>query len=690
MQLRTKFGLTETALLSSLFLSLGMLYFLNLTTSRHTHLLIQTMEVFASLYEIQNNSYNLLTNKDDLPVLRTEWIDSVEKFQQGLDAIQATDLGRTLTAETQLVDLQNLMTTMWKTTYNHNYIPVINQLNSLVNNNVTALTAENSILLRHIMDRMVVETQLLIRELTKLNFEVQNDLALKSQRSSLVGGVFIVLTLFLALFASLWLPGSIVRRIGEFKVAMDRMASGDFSYKLNIESGDEFEVLSNNYKVLKDQLQVKLNSVLSFMISISSSLGKGPAMEGVMQIIATAARENTNADGAAIYLIDSEKRIITPKAISGYFPPPYPLPAELQDLGEKGLEYAREKAIKIGEYTFGIVVREAQTLFIRSMSSIDAEACDFHRSQDDPLCIESCIIIPLMLFQREFGAVVIIKRPSSGFFTDLDFTHMQTFADYAALTIENMYKTEELIEHREMYREISIAAEIQKGLLPRKLPNLNSTQIFAFSRAARGISGDYFDVFRIGEGKIGVVICDVVGKGVPASLQMVMIRTILRLTLNPNRTPERYLSILNKGIMGRVGTEQFATLGLFLYDENSRTITYANAAHPPLLIYRADDQSFIELDAPGLPIGVELKATYKDKTIPVKEGDALVLYTDGIPESRSHDGLEYSDIRFRNRLRQNAHKSAHEIVNLVKKDIDHFSSGAEQHDDQTIIVMKII
>ncbi len=690
MQLSAKFGLAETAMLSSLFLSMGMLYFLNLTTARHTQLLTQTVDMYATMNTIHQTSSNLLTSQDDLAVLRAEWMDAVDRFKQGLDAIKAIELGSALTADYQVVALRELMEMKLETIYTYDYTLVVNQLNSLVANEVMVMTEENSLLTRHILSQVVIDTQQLIEELAILNFEIQSSLAGKRYRANQVGGVFVLLTLVLAVIVFLWIPDSIVRRINKFREAMGKLANGDFSYDLNIESGDELEVLSNNYNFLKDQLQTKMNSVLNFMISISSSLGEDPAIEDILQIITTAAREHTHADGAALYLIDSDKGSITSKAISGYFPPPYPLPAEFQASEEKGLELDRGSSINVGEHTFGTVVREAQTLFIRSMASMDEEKCDFYRLPDDPLCIESCIIVPLVLFQRVFGAIVVIKRPSSGSFTDLDFTHMQTFADYAALTIENTYKTEELIEHRERHREISIAAEIQKGLLPKKFPHLKTTQISAFSRAARGISGDYFDVFRVGEGKIGVVVCDVVGKGVPASLQMVMIRTILRLALNPNSTPKKYLSILNKGIMGRIGTDQFATLGLFLYDENRQTITYANAAHPPLLLYRADGQAFIELDAPGLPIGVELSATYEDKTISVEKGDSLVFYTDGIPEARSREKQEYSDTRFRNHLRQSCQKSAREMVDLVKKDIDHFSSGAEQHDDQTIIVMKIV
>ncbi|MFW5711452.1 MAG: PP2C family protein-serine/threonine phosphatase, partial [Spirochaetota bacterium] len=313
----------------------------------------------------------------------------------------------------------------------------------------------------------------------------------------------------------------------------------------------------------------------------------------------------------------------------------------------------------------------------------------YHREKDDPLYIESLIVSPLMISQRVLGTIVMTKKAEGDSFTDLDFTHMQTFADYAALTIDNIFNYEELIEKREMHREIEIAANIQRGLLPREIPDLPSTQIAAFSRAARGISGDYYDAFLIEKDTLGVIICDVVGKGVPASLLMVMIRTIIRLISSPQRTPSQLLTLLNRGIIGRIGTDHFATLSMFSYNDKEKEVTYSNAAHPPLLVYRSSDEEFIEIDTPGLPIGVEQKEQYQQRSFKVQSGDILILFTDGIPETRSPDGREYTTENLKSRLKQIGNKSAKAISKYIQDDLDRFTEGAEQHDDQTLFVMKI-
>ena len=170
---------------------------------------------------------------------------------------------------------------------------------------------------------------------------------------------------------------------------------------------------------------------------------------------------------------------------------------------------------------------------------------------------------------------------------------------------------------------------------------------------------------------------------------MTMIRTSIRLVPNPKRTPGKLLTFLNRGVIGEVGTEQFATVSMLTYDENSRTVTYANAAHPPLLLYRSETQSLLDIDAPGLPIGVEQREMYREKSFRVTAGDVLILFTDGIPETRALDGGEYTNEGLRNRIQQCAQKSAKEIVKSIQGDLDSFAAGVEQYDDQTMIVLKV-
>jgi sigma-B regulation protein RsbU (phosphoserine phosphatase) len=474
------------------------------------------------------------------------------------------------------------------------------------------------------------------------------------------------------------------KRIKLVEEAIRDVSRGDFSNELDIRSRDEFEELSENYNQLKNQLREKLDSVLDFMLNISTTLTEGPNLKRILDHIAEAAIENTDADGAAVYLINPDGTKLQPRAFSGTFIPPFPVEG---NENEQIMNEARHKEIPLGEYAIGRATKAAKPLFVRTASN-DGEL-DIERSPDDPLYIESLIVSPLMISNRILGTIVITKNEPQSRFTDLDFTHMRTFADYAALTIDNIFNYEELIEKREMHREIEIAANIQQGLLPGQIPDLPKTDIAAFSQAARGISGDYYDIFTIEKATLGVVICDVVGKGVPASLLMVMIRTIVRLISTPQRQPAQLLTFLNRGIIGRIGTDHFATLSFLRYDENERQLTYSNAAHPPMLLYRSSEEQIIEIDTPGLPIGVEQKERYQQRTLNLEPNDIVILFTDGIPESRSEDGREYSLETLKDLIRRNRDKNARTIQNLIRKDLERFVGDNEQHDDQTLVLLKV-
>lgn len=130
-----------------------------------------------------------------------------------------------------------------------------------------------------------------------------------------------------------------------------------------------------------------------------------------------------------------------------------------------------------------------------------------------------------------------------------------------------MFNYQELVNKSELYREIKIAADIQSNLLPVRIPESKVFEVSAYSHAAKGVSGDYYDVFRLSGDKIAVLICDVVGKGVPAALLMVMIRTIIRLVSSSKRNAEQILTILNKGITNRVEVDQFATMSIIIFHE---------------------------------------------------------------------------------------------------------------------------
>ncbi len=709
MRIRTKLGIVEMILVAGFLIAIGVVIFFTNSIIQLKDFEVQSNVVMSSLRRMNYQTQSLLTTRAPIIEISVHWTNTINEFERDLEGLAGYS-NLSVLNDDQTRQMAEL-TGWWDQIYQWYYKPAIDHLQKMQNGTAGEAVGSRGILrtllelegsansppeylgelytIRNYRDHIMDETQTFSSRLIDLTTSIQKQIETNIQQSQRIVVALIIITIVFTLFITVRFARLMGSRIRQVEQAMRHLARGDFSTQLNIKSKDEFEELSENYNILKTQLQEKLNSVLGFMVDISNSLAEGPKLQRIMNIITNSAVENTDADGAALYLVDSDAQMLVPQVFSGDFIPPFPVPEEAAATKEKALEYAKETKLKIGEYAVGTAVADVKPLFVRSAAELSNGTLGYHREKDDPLYIESLIVSPLMISQRVLGTIVMTKKAEGGNFTDLDFTHMQTFADYAALTIDNIFNYEELIEKREMHREIEIAANIQKGLLPREIPDLPSTQIAAFSRAARGISGDYYDAFLIEKDTLGVVICDVVGKGVPASLLMVMIRTIIRLISSPQRTPSQLLTLLNRGIIGRIGTDHFATLSMFSYNENEKEVTYSNAAHPPLLVYRSSDEEFIEIDTPGLPIGVEQKEQYHQRSFKVQSGDILILFTDGVPETRSPDGREYTTENLKNRLKQIGNKNAKAISKFIQDDLDRFTEGAEQHDDQTLFVMKI-
>ena len=429
-----------------------------------------------------------------------------------------------------------------------------------------------------------------------------------------------------------------------------------------------------------------IRQVFNFLQTIGSAMKERSEIERVLDLSVKSIVENTSASSGAIFLIDEYDDVLTLKARHGYFPPPFPVPRAVRNkIGgvEKYLESAK---IKLGETIFGEVAQSGESRYIRSVAEDSRMEQNTRR---DELSMSSIIVIPFIVLQRVFGVLGLVKRDEGDFFSENDFDRAKLFADYVSLILENLFTYIELLEKQEIEREVGIAADIQTKLLPKLLPKIKNAGVSAYSIPARGVSGDYYDIIPLREGKIAMVICDVAGKGVPASLVMVMIRTIIHLIASSSRSTAQIVSWINKGIAGKIDIDRFATLSFFTFDPATGVLQYSNAAHHPAMIYRAAAGSVEQLDTDGLPIGIEREARYSQRETRLANGDIIMMYTDGVVEAMDSRGRQYEDERLKSIFVDNASLGAEDLVKVIRTDIDAFVGNTKQHDDQTLMLMKM-
>ncbi len=427
------------------------------------------------------------------------------------------------------------------------------------------------------------------------------------------------------------------------------------------------------------------DSLFSFMQELSSAVSEKMEINKILSLVVRSAIRNTGADGGAILMVDEMGNELRYRAIVGTYSPPFKVPEVVKTRAARLEDYLYSTGIKFGETILGESFQRAEPLFVQNTRQDERLAEDVESNQLD---ISSLIVVPLIVSKRILGIISVGKQSWGQFFTDEDFEHLKAFADYASLSIDMHLNYLEVLEKRQLDHELGIAAEIQKKLVPRDLPLLKAAEIAVHSVPARGVSGDYYDIFHLDSQKLIITVGDVAGKGVPAALVMVMIHSIFHLIASPKRDIATTLTWINRGLFGQIEIDHFATLSILSYDETTHSIQYSNAAHHPLLIYRVAVDEIESVDTEGLPIGIDRASLYKLKNLSLQSGDIALIYTDGIVEAMNPEGEQYSLDRLSSVLRSNKNKGAEELKKAIEEDLGEFTGTAKQHDDQTLVILK--
>src|SRR5260221_5951356 len=248
---------------------------------------------------------------------------------------------------------------------------------------------------------------------------------------------------------------------------------------------------------------------------------------------------------------------------------------------------------------------------------------------------------------------------------------------------------EQIILRRTQHDEMASAASIQRAMLPPPLPQgscAGRVALHAAMRPAREIGGDFYDFFAIGDDRLGIVIGDVSGKGVPASLFMAMTRTIIRLVARQDDDLAIGIGRANALLSADNDSAMFVTLLYGVLDIASGVLTYCNCGHNPPLVVRGDGTRE-RLTLTGLPLGVMPDADYATRTVVLAPGDRLVLYTDGVTEASTTDGAEFGEARLEAAIDALRRGSAIAQGAGTLERVDAFAAGAPQADDITCLAL---
>ncbi|MBF0486031.1 MAG: CHASE2 domain-containing protein [Candidatus Omnitrophica bacterium] len=237
--------------------------------------------------------------------------------------------------------------------------------------------------------------------------------------------------------------------------------------------------------------------------------------------------------------------------------------------------------------------------------------------------------------------------------------------------------------------ELKIAKQIQESFVPKALPEVNEIDIAATMLTAREVGGDLYDVIKFDNNKVGIMIGDVMGKGIPASLFMAMAATSFKFFAKPEILPNQTLLDLNEKIIRETPSDRFVTLYYSLFDFKNRVMFYANGGHLPVL-YLARGEKALSLDVDdGLPLGM-MKGPYSGREIKFDRGDIFIYYTDGIIEAKNARSEMYGVLRLSAFVEMNRSLTAKELRDGVVNDVMKFLGKQKPQDDITLITIKVV
>jgi serine phosphatase RsbU (regulator of sigma subunit) len=269
------------------------------------------------------------------------------------------------------------------------------------------------------------------------------------------------------------------------------------------------------------------------------------------------------------------------------------------------------------------------------------------------------------------------------------FPALQALADQIASSLNQAQVYQDSLEYQQISQELQLAGQIQASFLPNKFPPIPGWQLAVTLSPARETSGDFFDVFELSDGRLGIIVADVADKGVGSALYMALSRTLLRTYAEEyDADPDVVFFAANNRLLKDARANLFITIFYGILDPDNGTITYCNAGHiPPYLIRSVDQDAVNSLARTGMPMGIEADATWNIATVHFEPGDILIIYTDGIPDAQDDAGNFFNDETILTIARENAGRLAFEIQSAIIDEVQRFSGNSPQTDDITLMVL---
>jgi sigma-B regulation protein RsbU (phosphoserine phosphatase) len=344
----------------------------------------------------------------------------------------------------------------------------------------------------------------------------------------------------------------------------------------------------------------------------------------------------------------------------------------------------RNQKIQVSQSIISTAVDHHSSILIS-----DVQSDTRFKAQDSilKLNIQSAMCVPLWNNREIIGIIYADRISTPEQFTNEDLRLLTLLSNVAAVKIENAMLFEQALEKEKIEKELDLAADIQRNLLPQKNPTLANYDIVGTNIPCLQVGGDYYDFIEIDEHRFGIVIADVSGKGVGSSLLMSSLRAALQTEVYPNYKIQDMTIRLNNLVHRSTASNAF--ISFFYCELNTRTneLQYINSGHnPPIVIDKKKKHQ--NLASCGLCLGMFPDQTYAVERLTLNEGDTLLLYTDGLSESRNPQNEEFGEEGIIKLLKKHHKQNSEELMQSILEELNAFTHDADPMDDMTLVIIK--
>ena len=303
---------------------------------------------------------------------------------------------------------------------------------------------------------------------------------------------------------------------------------------------------------------------------------------------------------------------------------------------------------------------------------------------------QKCLAVAIAVPGRRLGLIAVADKESRvGLldFTPTDARILSLFANQAAAAIETARLHRDAIEKERYERELELAAAIQGEILPRSLPEVAGVELAAANIPARHIGGDYYDFFALSRGRLGFLVADVSGKGIPAALLVSTVHAAVHLQIDQADTIAELVQRIDRHLRRFAATRKFLTLFFGVLEPDTGMLRYVSAGHNPALLVRKNGGTD-HLESTGVPVGMLPNSSWKEGTRVMGPGDLLCVYSDGLTEAVNSLDEEYGLDRLSREIESRRDHPAKALCGEILDSVEQFANEMPQYDDQTLMLLR--